>query len=212
MVVGHPGRAEFNYMGRALGAKHRMCRRVGERLCNNDRCPVTRRHAPPGAHGPKGYGKLTEFGTQLREKQKAKYMYGLMEKQFRNYYEAADKQVGNSAENFLKKLETRLDNVVFRLGFAKTRAQARQLVSHGKVMVNGKRVTIPSFQVKIGEEISLKPNAKTPATPSDKAQVAAPSWLSVDLTDNRGKVLSQPAADDFPKNLNMTLVVEYYSR
>jgi small subunit ribosomal protein S4 len=187
-----------------------MCRRVGERLCSNDRCPVTRRHAPPGVHGPKGYGKLTEFGTQLREKQKAKFMYGVMEKQFRNYYESAAAQTGNSSENFLKKLETRLDNVIFRLGFAKTRAQARQMVSHGKVLINGKRVTIPSYSVRTGEEITLKTGTKTLA--SEKMPVEAPSWLSVNQAESKGKVVGSPVTEDYPKNLNMTLVVEYYSR
>jgi len=201
-------------MGRLLGNKHRMCRRIGERLCSNEHCPVTKRHAPPGAHGPKGYGKLTEYGTQLREKQKAKYIYGVMEKQFRKYYDRATNQTGNTAENFLRNLEIRLDNVVFRSGFAKTRAAARQMVSHGWVTVNGKKVNIPSYEIKTGDVIALKKSTKkTEATQSDEVVISTtPSWLSVDLANSTGKVTGAPVADDYPKNLNMTLVVEFYSR
>src|SRR3989338_563366 len=148
-------------MGRLRGPKHRMCRRTGERLCNHDKCPSLRRQSPPGVHGPKGYPRLTEFGGQLREKQKAKYVYGVMERQFRRYYDTAQSQPGNTAENFLKFLELRLDNVAFRMGLAKTRAAARQLVAHGWILVNGRRVDIPSFQVRVGNVIGVKSTAKT---------------------------------------------------
>ena|SRR3989344_334175 len=201
-------------MGKLLGNKHRMCRRIGERLCNNDRCPVTRRHSPPGTHGVKGYGKLTEYGTQLREKQKAKYMYGIMEKQFRNYFEKALHQTGNTTDNFLRALELRLDNAVFRSGFAKTRAAARQLVSHGWVLVNGQRVTIPSYQLVQDDEISLSKKAKKSALAesTQKNSITPPSWLAVDTAELTSKVVSLPLTDDYPKNLNMTLIVEFYSR
>ena len=191
-----------------------MCRRIGERLCNNDRCPVTRRHSPPGTHGVKGYGKLTEYGTQLREKQKAKYMYGIMEKQFRNYFEKALPQTGNTTDNFLRALELRLDNAVFRSGFAKTRAAARQLVSHGWVLVNGQRVTIPSYQLVQDDEIALSKKAKKSALAesTQKNSITPPSWLAVDSAELTSKVVSLPLADDYPKNLNMTLIVEFYSR
>ena len=191
-----------------------MCRRIGERLCNNDRCPVTRRHSPPGTHGVKGYGKLTEYGTQLREKQKAKYMYGIMEKQFRNYFEKALHQTGNTTDNFLRALELRLDNAVFRSGFAKTRAAARQLVSHGWVLVNGQRVTIPSYQLVQDDEISLSKKAKKSALAesTQKNSITPPSWLAVDTAELTSKVVSLPLTDDYPKNLNMTLIVEFYSR
>lgn len=202
-------------MARLLGPKHRMCRRVGERLCSSDKCPVTRRQAPPGAHGPKGYPRLTEYGTQLREKQKAKYVYGVMERQFRRYYERAISQTGNTAENFLMALETRLDNVVFRLGYAKTRAAARQVINHRWIEINGKRVNIPSYKVRVGEVITLKNGAKDrPIGQYIAKQPPAnlPSWLSYDPSNHSGKVVGQPVKDDYPANLNMTLVVEFYSR
>ena len=191
-----------------------MCRRIGERLCNNDRCPVTRRHSPPGTHGVKGYGKLTEYGTQLREKQKAKYMYGIMEKQFRNYFEKALHQTGNTTDNFLRALELRLDNAVFRSGFAKTRAAARQLVSHGWGLVNGQPGTIPSYQLVQDDEISLSKKAKKSALAesTQKNSITPPSWLAVDTAELTSKVVSLPLTDDYPKNLNMTLIVEFYSR
>ncbi len=192
-----------------------MCRRVGERLCNSDKCPAVRRQTPPGVHGPKGHPRLTEYGTQLKEKQKAKYLYGVMERQFRRYYEKSMSQTGNTAENFLLNLERRLDNVVFRLGFAKTRAAARQLVSHGWVTVNGKSVNIPSYSVRVNDVISMKPNTKsTPIGEVITKQPAPniPSWLTSDTASLSGKVVSAPGKEDFPQNLNMTLVVEFYSR
>ncbi len=202
-------------MARLLGAKHRMCRRVGERLCTSDKCPAIRRQTPPGVHGPKGHPRLTEYGTQLKEKQKAKYLYGVMERQFRRYYEKSLSQTGNTAENFLLHLERRLDNVVYRLGFTKTRAAARQLVSHGWVTVNGKSVNIPSYSVRVGDVVSLKAGSKnTPIGEGITKHTPAniPSWLAVDTANLTGKVASQPTREDFPQNLNMTLVVEFYSR
>jgi small subunit ribosomal protein S4 len=168
-------------------------------------------------HGPKGYRRLTEFGTQLKEKQKTRFMYGVMEKQLRRYYDEAIRKTGNTAENFLRGLERRLDNTVFRMGFAKTRAQARQMVSHGLVQVNGKRLTIPSYQVRVGETVGVKPALKQgPLMKSvftgGAGQAPMPSWLDANRDSLSGKVLSMPAPEDFPQNLNMTLVVEYYSR
>jgi len=203
-------------MGRLQGPRHRMCRRVGERLCSSEKCPAGKRQQPPGVHGPKGYQRLTEFGTQLREKQKAKFTYGVMDRQLRRYYEEAIRRTGNTAENFLRVLERRLDNVVFRLGLAKTRQQARQIVNHGWVNVNGKRVTIPSYQIKIGDVISLKEKAKGSAllkqTTGQRQKTDMPSWLIVDEKKLEGKIVSLPNKDEFPANLNATLIVEYYSR
>jgi len=193
-----------------------MCRRVGERVCTSDKCPAVKRQQPPGVHGTKGYRRLTEFGTQMREKQKTKYLYGVMEKQFSGYYEKAASKSGNTAEFFLQLLERRLDNVIFRMGFARTRAQARQLVGHGFVLINGKRVTIPSYQVRAGEVITLKPSVKGSALwksiSAGRQGTTATSWLSVDEKALEGKVTGFPAHDDFPPNINMTLVVEFYSR
>src|SRR3990167_10543237 len=117
-------------MGRLLGPKHHICRRLGERVCTSAKCPMMRRSYPPGVHGPKGYGRITEYGTQLREKQKVKYTYGIMEKQFRRYYNKALSQTGNTAELFLQHLERRLDNIVYRLGLARSRQEARQSEEH----------------------------------------------------------------------------------
>ncbi len=202
-------------MARLLGAKHRMCRRVGERICGSDKCPVSRRQSPPGVHGPKGYPRLTEYGTQLREKQKAKYVYGVMERQFRNYFDRALSQTGNTAENFLRTLEGRLDNAVYRGGLAKTRPAARQMVSHGWVCVNGKRVNIPSYQVRTNDVITLKKGAAQTALGQQVTKqppATMPSWLSLDASGPSVKVVGMPTKDDYPQNLNMTLVVEFYSR
>lgn len=203
-------------MGRLLGPKHHLCRRLGERVCTSEKCPVMRRAYPPGVHGPKGYGRVTEYGSQLKEKQKAKYTYGVMERQFRRYYEQALSQTGNTAELFLQQLERRLDNVVFRLGLARSRSEARQLVNHGWILVNSKRVNIPSYIVRIGETISLKKDAKNTArlkAIEELVQTRTPmSWLVMDTSNLSGKILSLPGKDDFPQNINMTLVVEFYSR
>lgn len=193
-----------------------MCRRTGERLCSSNRCPALRRNQPPGTHGPKGYRRLTEFGGQLKEKQKARFMYGLMEKQFRTYYKSAAKAEGNTADLIWGSLERRLDNVVYRLGFAKTRQQARQMVNHGWVKVNGRRVDIPSYQVKVGDVVAMKDNSKDSNLwkfiNEGKTAEPLPQWLSLDINNLEGKVLALPTAEDFPANVNMTLVVEYYSR
>lgn len=210
--------AECSSMARLLGAKHHMCRRIGERLCDSQKCPVLRRPTPPGVHGPKGYGRQTEFGTQLREKQKVKYVYGVLERQFRRYYATAVRRPGNTAELFLQQLECRLDNVVYRLGFARTRAEARQMVGHGWISVNGKRVDIPSYTVRVGEIVSLKAGTQDSVRVREimkqrKDQSAIQRrWLTSDAGALEGRVLNLPLRDDFPSNLNMTLVVEFYSR
>ena len=131
------------FMARYLGPKHRLCRRVGERMCTSDKCPVVKRNYPPGLHGPKGRSKLTGYGLQLREKQKARWLYGILERQFRRYYQEAIRQRGANDIILLQLLETRLDNIVYRLGMAKTRAAARQLVNHGHILVNSKKGDIP---------------------------------------------------------------------
>jgi len=140
---------------------HKACRRYGVKLCQTDKCPVVKRSYPPGVHGPKGARKLTEYGRQLAEKQKAKITYGLREKQFRNYFDKAFKKVGNTSEILFASLESRLDNVIYRLGLGKTRTQARQLVGHGHFAVNGKKVDIPSFQVKVGDVINIREKSRS---------------------------------------------------
>lgn len=203
-------------MGRVLGPKHHLCRRLGEKVCVSEKCPVMRRASPPGVHGPKGYGRITEYGTQLREKQKAKYIYGVMERQFRRYYRKALSRPGNTAELFLQYLERRLDNVVYRLGMARSRAEARQITNHGWVLVNNKRLDIPSYEVKVSDVISLKEGVKKSARwqaieQYNKIQAPA-NWLMYENKHLSGKVVSLPSKDDFPQNINMTLVVEFYSR
>src|SRR6187401_1376553 len=153
-------------MARNLDAKCRQCRREGEKLflkgekCFTDKCAIERRNYPPGQHGQKNT-RLSDYGVQLREKQKVKRIYGLLERQFRSYYQKASGQKGNTGENLLRMLESRLDNIVYRMGFAVTRAAARQLVSHAAIRVNGKKVNLPSYQVRPGDEVAVSERAKS---------------------------------------------------
>ncbi|MCR4324556.1 MAG: 30S ribosomal protein S4 [Candidatus Curtissbacteria bacterium] len=202
-------------MARYTGPKHRLCRAEGVALCGSPKCPVTRKNAgPPGQHGAKMRRKLSEYGIQLREKQKVKRMYGILERQFAKYYKmAAGKKVA-TGEALLSILETRLDNVVYRLNLASSRSQARQLVSHGHVLVNGKKVTIPSFNVKIGDVISL--STKTANLDfikkliEDTKDAKLPPWLERKATV--GKVAAMPKREDLDVEVNERLIVEFYSR
>ncbi len=215
MVVVRVNQGEYS-MGRYLGAKHRMCRRLGERVCNTDKCPITRRNYPPGVHGVKGRGKLTPYGKQLREKQKARYTYGLLERQFSNYYKKAIRKEGATDILFLQLLETRLDNVVFRMGMAKTRAGARQLVNHGHILVNSKKVDIPSFQVKAGINIGIRPSSIKSgyfeALTKNWGKQIVPEWLAVDAKELKGQVVSLPTSAQVASTIDMKLIVEFYSR
>ncbi len=204
-------------MGRYLGSKHKLCRRVGEKLCTSDKCPSTRRTYAPGVHGPSaGRVKLTSFGIQHLEKQKAKWVYGLLERQFENYVGKAVTKTGDSGENLLRLLEGRLDNVAFRLGFAKTRDQARQFITHGWFKVNGKKLTIPSYQVKIDDTIEFNfPKAKPAVAEVMKANLEKaepPRWLGFDKGTLIGKVLSVLKKDDLQTNFDTKLIIEFYSR
>lgn len=202
-------------MSRYLGSKHRLCRRVGERLCTTDKCPTVRRNYPPGAHGPTGKSRLTSFGIQLREKQKAKWIYGLLERQFRGYFQKAKKIKGDTGQLLGEYLEMRLDNIVYRMGWAKTRRQARQIVKHGLIEVNGKKLDIPSYIAKPNDVIMVKKVAQ------DKAYFKSilpnlekhelPSWLNsqAHLT---GKVLNAPPEEELRQNFDAKLIVEFYSR
>lgn len=202
-------------MGRYTGSKHRLCRRVGERLCTTDKCPIIRRNYPPGAHGPTGKSRLTSFGIQLREKQKAKWIYGLMEKQFRNYFEKAKGVKGDTSRLLSQYLEMRLDNVVFRLGWAKTRRQARQVIKHGHIQVNGKKMDIPSYITKANDTVTVKkdmqdkPYFKAVFPNLEKHEL--PSWLSYNGTWS-GKVLNAPPDEELRQNFDAKLIVEFYSR
>ncbi len=205
-------------MGKDIGPKNKLARRFGVNLgLKSNPSKVARRLSqPPGQHGPKKRaGASSSYGKQLLEKQKAKIIYGLREKQFRGYVEEASRREGDSGVNLQKLLEMRMDNVVYRLGFAETRAQARQFVGHNLFILNGKKMNIPSHLVKIGDEISLKPNKQKKVifeTIADKlSKVDAPSWLSIDASQKSGKVLSAPQESDFDKIFDVRLIIEFYS-
>ena len=200
-------------MARYTGPKHRLCRAEGMAICGSPNCPVIKKNAgPPGQHGAKGRRKLSEYGIQLREKQKVKRMYGVLERQFKKYYRVASAKKGLTGDTLLQILETRLDNVVYRLGLAASRPQSRQLVSHGHVTVNGQKVTIPSYNVKIGDVVSLSPKAANLDFIKKLASLEAktPSWLQRKATV--GKINAMPKREDLEANINENLIVEYYSR
>ena len=202
-----------------LVKKCRNCRREGMKLflkgekCLTDKCPVERRSYPPGEHG-RGRIKQSEYLLQLREKQKARRYYGILEKQFRGYYDKASRRSGITGEELLRMLETRLDNVVYRLGFAASRAQARQLIRHGHFHVNGRRVNIPSYQVRPNDVVSLK--AGSPAEPvirdaTDLTASVSP-WLQADHDNLTGKVLKLPERTEIDTPVQESLIVELYSK
>ena len=208
-------------MARYTEAVCRMCRREGQKLflkgdrCYTQKCAMECRAYAPGMHG-QNRSKTSEYGQQLREKQKAKRYYGLLENQFRNYFELAERRPGQTGENLLAILEVRLDNVVYRLGFAMSRAEARQLVSHGHFTVNGRKVNIPSFLVKPGMVISLKDSSKS--LEKIKANVEAnafrqpPKWLEYDANNMIAKVTAVPAREDIDLPIEEHLIVELYSK
>ena len=210
-------------MARYTGADCRLCRREGCKLflkgdrCYTDKCAMERQHRqqPPGEAGYKRV-KESEYRLQLREKQKTKRIYGLLEKQFRGYYELANRQQGITGENLLRILESRLDNVVYRLGFAKSRDEARQLVRHGHIAVNGKRVDIPSFRVRPGDLVAVAPKAKDllviKSALVSSERVSVPAWLEVDIEKLQGSVLSLPNRDQIDLDIREQLIVELYSK
>ncbi len=200
-------------MARYTGPKRRLSRREGLPLFAKDVKVLERKGAiPPGQHGTRRGRRPSEYGVQLREKQKAKRFYGLLERQFANYFKAASKVKGATGLKLLELLETRLDNVVYRLGLSKSRAGARQLVSHGHIKVEGRKVNIPSYQVKVGQTIALSDKLldNTQVKQSLEAQDALPEWLERKATI--GKVLRLPSRDEMEQSINEQLIVEYYSR
>ncbi|MBS1813757.1 MAG: 30S ribosomal protein S4 [Acidobacteria bacterium] len=209
-------------MARYTGAVCRMCRRDGVKLflkgpkCFTDKCPVEKRNFPPGQHGQTRKAKIVGYGLQLREKQKAKRIYFTLEGQFRAYYEKASNKTGVTGELLLQQLETRLDNVAYRLGFAISRRQARQVVRHGHVNVNGRKVNIPSFQVKVGDVIEIRENSKKLVILEGGRDFASgqttPSWLEVDRDNFSGKVIALPKREDIQLPVNEQLIVELYSK
>ncbi len=203
-------------MARYTGPTARRWRRIGQVPPDGSSTAVTRRNYPPGQHGLRRGARLSEFGTQLREKQKARYTYGLLERQFRNYYRKADRQSGITGENLMRMLELRLDNVVYRLGIAETRSQARQFVGHGHVRVNGAKVKSPSYAVSAGDEIGLADSfAKAYQERVDLDALKnkdAPPWLQLNATALTGKIVAEPARLDIDATINEQLIVEFYSR
>lgn len=209
-------------MGRNIDSKCRQCRREGTKLflkgdrCFSPKCAIVKRNYPPGVHGPKGKKRPTQYGTQLREKQKAKRIYRILEKQFRNYFDKALHQKGDTGEIMQQLLETRLDNVIYRVGLASSRTLARQMVSHNMFLVNGKKVNIPSYQLKAKDEISIKPTKaesklfKELDKKMEKYQ--APSWLYFDLKNRTAKMINKPSGKDLEQNFNPRLIVEFYSK
>lgn len=177
---------------------------------------MVKRNYVPGFHGPKGRKRLSDYGLQLQEKQKAKKYYGLLEKQFRLTFSKASKKQGDAGKNFLKLLEMRLDNVIFRLGLASSRSQARQMVNHGHFTVNDHKANIPSFIVKVGQIIKIKKSSQNNRyfkNLEEKLKKAnRPSWLSFDVKDLSSKILHEPKDEDLPQNINVQMIIEYYSK
>ncbi|MBI2411037.1 MAG: 30S ribosomal protein S4 [Candidatus Kerfeldbacteria bacterium] len=203
-------------MARMLGPKHKRCRRLGERVCGNVKCPLTKRNYAPGMHGPKGKPRLTGYGMQLREKQKAKAIYGVLERQFRTYYERAKAKRGKTGELMLIGLERRLDNIAYRAGFAGTRRQARQLVSHAQFQVNGKSVNIPSYQVKAGDIVTVKTGKAKNAYWTEIAKNTTtngevPAWMVVDKNNLKVTITQLPSTEMIQSDLQMHLIIELYS-
>jgi len=209
-------------MARNLDAKCRQCRREGEKLflkgekCFTDRCAVERRAYAPGQHGQKSGARLSDYGKQLREKQKIRRIYGVLERQFRKTYFEADRKKGITGENLLQLLESRLDTVAYRMGFGASRSEARQVVRHNAILVNGRRVNIPSYQCRPGDVVEVAEKSKAQLRIKAAAEAAEgrsiPEWLEVDTKGLKGTFKSLPARTDLPSSINEGLVIELYSK
>ncbi len=208
-------------MARYLGPNCRQCRREGEKLflkgekCLLSKCPIVRRNVKPGAHGA-AFKKSSDYGLQLREKQKAKRIYGVLEKQFKKYFQKASQEKGNRGEILLQVLESRLDNVIYRSDLASSRKQARILIDHDHFLVNGKKVNIPSYLVREKEKIEIKKKSQKLALFTDKAKksgnIQAPVWLKVDKKNLAVSILSLPKREEINIDVNEQLIIEFYSR
>lgn len=203
-------------MSRLTGPKARIARRFGINIFGSEKFDkiLAKRNFPPGMHGKKRFSKPTEFGKQLAEKQKIRFMYGITERQCRNYYRKAATQKGDTGMSFMQYLERRLDNVIFRAGFAVTRFQSRQMAAHGIFMMNGHRVDIPSIEVKEGDvfEVRAKKQNSKLFEELEKTKTIAPPWLKVDLKEKRIEIVRLPAPDDFEKLASPQMIVEFYSK
>ena len=208
-------------MARYIGSVCRLCRREGMKLflkgerCFTDKCAADRRQYAPGQHG-QARSKLSEYGIQLREKQKIRRIYGVLERQFRLYFERAERMRGITGSNLISLLERRLDNVVFRLGFSMSRSEARQMVRHGHILVNGRKVNIPSFLVKVGDKVEVREKSRKIQRIADSLGAVSrrpmPSWLDLDKAAFAGAVRAMPVREELTLQMNEQLVVELYSR
>jgi small subunit ribosomal protein S4 len=209
-------------LARNLDPKCKQCRREGEKLflkgekCFTDKCAIEKRSYPPGQHGQRRGGRLSDYGVQLREKQKLRKIYGILEKQFRSYYAEADRLKGVTGENLLQLLESRLDNVVYRMGIGVSRSESRQLVRHNSITVNGNRVNIPSYQVKPGDQVAVAEASKNQLRVKAATEAADergfPEWVEVDVKKLTGTFKNKPQRDDLPPTINESLIVELYSK
>lgn len=209
-------------MGKNLDNKCKQCRRAGEKLflkgerCQGPKCAIIKRNYPPGFHGPKGKKRSSDYGLQLAEKQKAKKYYNILEKQFRLIFDKAQKKTGDAGQNFLKLLEMRLDNVVYKLGLAPSRNTARQLVSHGHITVNKRKAAIASMTLKVGDVVAVKKASLDKRYFKDIKEklkrANLPSWLNWEVNDFQAKVLHEPTDKDLTANLNVQMIIEYYSK
>ena len=208
-------------MARYIGAKCRLCRREGEKLflkgekCHTSKCAIENRAFPPGQHGQRR-SRLSDYATQLREKQKMRRVYGVLEKQFRLYYKMADNKKGSTGENLLQLLENRLDNVVYRMGVGVSRSEARQLVRHNAITVNGKKVTIPSYQISADDVIAVREAGKTQLRIKAALELASQhgfsDWIEVDVDKMQGTYKNVPERSELPAEINEHLIVELYSK
>lgn len=208
-------------MARYTGPVCRLCRREGVKLylkgdrCFSEKCAIDKRQTPPGQHG-QGRRRTSEYGLQLREKQKARRFYGVLEKQFESYYEAAARRPGVTGDNLLQILESRFDNVAYRFGLGASRKEARQLVRHGHFLVNGHRVDIPSYLVRVGDVITIRDKSQQAGRIKELVEIAQtkaiPAWLELDLASFTGKVIRLPARDEIDTPVAEQMIVEHYSR
>lgn len=207
-------------MSRYTGPVCRLCRREGMKLylkgdrCFSDKCAINKRNFPPGQHG-QGRKKVTEYGMQLREKQKVRRFYGLNESQMRKYFEMADSMKGVTGDNLFRLLEHRLDNVVYRMGFASSRAEARQLVNHGHFLINDRKATIPSMTTQVGDVITVKARSKSSEKLKDlneNANASTVQWVNVDLENLKGTIVAEPTREDIDIPIEEHLIVELYSK
>lgn len=207
-------------MSKYTDAKCRLCRREGVKLflkgekCESQKCTLLRKNYHPGQHGQNSFSKPSDFGKQLREKQKARRFFGVNERQFRNYYQKAARKKEATGQAFLRMLELRLDNVIYRSGLSPSRYQARQIINHGLLKLNGRRVTIPSIQTKIGDQFTVCDNRKGSKLFAElgRKKDTSPKWLKVDFKNLQGEVLAEPTPEDFEAIINSQAIVEFYSK